>query len=242
MSYRLPSQPSEGDVGYGRDANWDNITANRQKFLQETGINPSDLVVPRQTHGNNIEVASRRDRGKGQPPEFQGFPDTDGLITREPDVAIGIIVADCVPILLYDPAQHAAGVLHAGWRGTVDQIARNGVEAMQLHFGTLPENILAGIGPSIGPCCYEVGDEVIDRWMSTSVPEQHRAVVNKQPRSHFDLWKANQQILVDCGVPEHQIEIAMLCTACSNGKFFSHRVATSGNRPRGRMMMVAQLQ
>jgi copper oxidase (laccase) domain-containing protein len=112
---------------------------------------------------------------------------------------------------------------------------------MEHEFGSRPDSLVVGIGPSIGPCCYEVGDEVIEAWESAGVPGWEAARVEKEPRAHFDLWTANRQTLHRAGVPEGQIEVAGLCTRCNGERFFSHRAAMAGERPRGRMIMVAQL-
>ncbi|MEZ4521189.1 MAG: peptidoglycan editing factor PgeF [Thermomicrobiales bacterium] len=241
MSMRDASLPSEGDIAFARGTISEHISANRTAFLESASFDPAALTLGRQVHGANVRVAGSSDRGRGQPPEFEGFPETDGLITNAPEVALGTIVADCTPILLYDPQQHAIGLLHAGWRGTVSGIARVGVERMVEMFGSHPEVIRAGIGPSIGPCCYEVGNEVIDLWRKSTAEHWERAVVEKCPRPHFDLWSANRLILEQAGIASDHIEVANRCTRCDAAHFFSHRAAMAGERARGRMIMVAQL-
>ncbi len=241
MSLRRPELPSEGDIAYARDTNYEHIGKNRKPFLRAAGFAPSALTMGRQVHGNGVSVVTRADRGRGQPPEFDAIPDSDGLTTTCAELALGIIVADCVPILLYDPGRHALAVVHAGWRGTVKHIARRAVELMEREFGSTPAALLAGIGPSIGPCCYEVGHEVIEAWSEASVPHWEVARIQRSPRAHFDLWEANRQILIQAGILKDRIEIAGLCTRCVSERFFSHRAAMARERQRGRMIMVAQL-
>lgn len=241
MSERRPEAPSEGDIAYARDTNADHISRNRAEFLRSAGIDPAALTLGRQVHGSRVSVVTSTDRGRGQPPEFGAVPDSDGLITTSTDVALGTIVADCAPLLLYDTRQHALGLVHAGWRGTVGGIARNAVEAMDDAFGSRPADLRVGIGPSIGPCCYEVGPDVVDAWMETALPDAVSAVLRSEPRPHFDLWRANLLMLTNAGIPESNIESSGICTRCESGRFFSHRAAMAGERARGRMIMVAQL-
>ncbi len=241
MSRRRSDAPSEGDVGYARDTITEHITANRSAFLDAAGFALADVVLGRQVHGETVSLVEEADRGRGQPPGFDAIPATDGLVTASPSVAPAIIVADCVPVLLYDPTQHALGVVHAGWRGTVAGIAARAVAKLTQEFGTNPADIRAGIGPSIGVCCYEVGNEVIDAWEARGVVESASAWEERQPRPHFDLSTANELLLEQAGVPAANIETARICTRCHGDDWFSHRAAMAGERPRGRMIMVAQL-
>ena len=159
----------------------------------------------------------------------------DGMVTARPGLALGIQVADCVPLLLFDPRQRVVAALHAGWRGTVARIAATGVRAMSAEFGSRPEDLLAAIGPSIGPCCYQVGEELIDRvGPASELLHQHPDGV------HFDLWEASRQQLAEAGV--RSISVLGLCTACSRAgerrRFFSHR-ADAGHT--GRAMGVVAI-
>ena len=242
MSQRRIGAPSEGDVAFAPNTVFDDISANRYDFLRSAGFDPAALTLGRQVHGDAVEIVGASDGGRGQPPDFDTVGDCDGLITASPDIALGIIVADCVPILIYDPTNRVVSTVHAGWRGTVLGIAGVAVRRMQAAFGSQPNALIAGIGPSIGPCCYEVGDEVIDAWINSSVTGWPHAIVERQPRSHLDLWRANQLVLETFGVPAAQIELAGICTRCATNMYFSHRAAMAGERPRGRMIMVAQIK
>jgi len=241
MSQRSPDAPSEGDVGYTRNSNADEISDNRARFMAAADIDPAHLTLGRQVHGDRVQLVMAGDRGRGSPPEFDAFPETDALITRSRDVALGIFVADCTPIVLYDPVHHALGVVHAGWRGTVANIAGAAVANMAAEFGSQAADLFAGIGPSIGPCCYEVGAEVIDAWRSARVDGWEAARVERCPRPHFDLWQANRLNLLAAGLDGDRIETAGICTRCAGGCYFSHRAAVAGERAGGRMIMVAQL-
>ena len=240
MSQRRFDSPSEGDIAYARDTIERHISSNRSAFLREAGFDLPALTLGRQIHGNGVRVVTSEDRGRGQPPTFDAIPNADGLVTKDADVALGTIVADCVPILLYDPVQRAIGVVHAGWRGTVGRIGEVAVTVMDEAFSSRPSDLWAGIGPSIGPCCYEVGDEVVDEWLASGIADAKRAIVSRSPRSHLDLWTANRMTLERAGIQTHQIEAPGICTRCDR-RYFSHRAWTAGERPRGRMIMVAQL-
>ncbi len=239
MSGRRPGDGHDGDVGHGRGTTPEVIEANRTAFLDAVAIAPDALTVGRQTHGTRVEVVDAVSRGRGRFPEFDGFPATDGLVTADPTVALGVIVADCVPIVIYDPVAHAVGVVHAGWRGTVGGIAVEAVETMKRAFGSNPADLIAGIGPSIGPCCYQVGDDVIEAWNASELDRTGAAVC--AGGTHFDLWSANRIALAAAGVDERRVEISGVCVRCQIERYFSYRAAGSGAATAGRMLMVAQL-
>lgn len=241
MSGRVPDAAAEGDLGHGPNTDDRVIEANRAAFVEAAGFAMSDLVISRQTHGTRVEVVSAEHRGRGLFPAFDGFPATDAMVTNDPTVALGTIVADCVPILLYDRRQHAIGLAHAGWRGTIAGIAAEAVRTMTVAFGTDPADIVAGIGPSIGPCCYEVGDEVIAAWRGAQTTDQDRAIVKAGARYHFDLWAANWLVLRQAGVPGRQIEYSAQCVRCEHDRFFSYRATRQIGMAPGRNLMIAQL-
>lgn len=242
LSGRVVDRPFEGDVGHGRGTVAYDIERNRAAFLQELGVSGDALTLGRQTHGARVHVVAPCDRGKGRFPAFDGFPETDALATNHLEIAVGVIVADCVPILLYDPEHHALAVVHAGWRGTVSGIVAHSVQEMERAYGTNPSALLAGIGPSIGPCCYEVGGEVIAAWRQRAGVTGDDAVRRVKSSYHFDLWAANREVLTASGVPEDRIEVSGVCVRCTIERYFSYRASGQGAAQAGRMLMVAQLQ
>lgn len=145
----------------------------------------------------------------------------DGIVSDTPELTLVMRFADCVPLLIFDPVTNSAGMAHAGWLGTVRKIAERLVLAMQQRFGARPSDLLAGIGPSIGPDHYPVGPEVIEQVKEAMGPdaEQHLAPVNGA--THFNLWSANRSQLEGCGV--RSIELAGICTACHLEDWYSHR-------------------
>lgn len=144
----------------------------------------------------------------------------DALVTDRPGVSLYLRFADCVPILLYDPRRRAVGIVHAGWRGTVLGAAQSAVAAMARALGSRPEDIRAGIGPSIGPCHYAVGPEVVAQ-VHTAFPGPDGLLRQRDGQTFFDLWSANRRALHEAGVQE--IESAGLCTVCHPQDWYSHR-------------------
>jgi YfiH family protein len=241
MSGRLNGAPVDGDVGHGPNTIPEVIEANRLAFVTDAGFSIDDLVIGRQTHSTNVAVVTAADRGRGLFPKFDGFPATDAMVTADPAVALGVIVADCVPVLLYDRRRHALGLAHAGWRGAVGAIAAATLQAMSEAYGTDPADIVAGIGPSIGPCCYEVGAEVIEAWTAAGLPDWRDAVRRGVSGYHFDLWSANRQALRQAGVDDRRIVDSAICVRCRPDRFFSYRATKQITAAPGRNLMIAQL-
>jgi polyphenol oxidase len=234
------------------------VERNRAAFLLELGAisgkKPWPIVTLRQIHSDLIHCVA-------------GLPKKplvgDGLITRRPGVLLAIQTADCLPVILVDTKQRAVGVFHAGWRGTVRRIVEKGVGEMCRHFGTLPGNIKAAIGPGIHDCCYEVGPEVHQRFESQFAyagdlfreTKESDPVREKYPllflsarapghselptRIFLDLVEANRRQLIDAGVSPRNISASPLCTACRPDLLFSYRAEKGVT---GRMMGVAGVE
>jgi polyphenol oxidase len=149
------------------------------------------------------------------------YQKADILLTDNPRVTLFMRFADCTPVLLYDPKKHAIGIVHSGWLGTVRGAARAAVEAMQERYASNPADILAAIGPAIGPDHYEIGADVIAQVKEAFGSDAGSLLPTHGESVHFDLWKANQLTLAGAGV--QQVEIAGICTACHTSDWFSHR-------------------
>lgn len=200
-------------VGEGKDK----VLESRAKFLGSVGgLSEGDVVEARQIHGNHVKVVGEKEKG-------HLILETDALITNTLGVALLIKIADCVPILLVDTRKKAVGVVHAGWRGTVQEITRLAVNHTEDHFGTNPQDLVVGIGPSIGPCCYEVDAPVIEQFRSKFKYADKLFSKQKNVHAHLDLWEANKIQLIEAGVKEHNIEIAGICTFDNSDMFFSER-------------------
>ena len=203
------------------------VEANYRRLAGALGVCREDLTTTWQVHGSRILRAGESDRGRM-------IDKADGIITDVPDVPLIQRYADCTPLLVYDPRHHAAGLAHAGWRGTVAGVATSLVRAMREAFGSDPADLLAVVGPAIGPCCYEVGPEVVGAvrrslppaWPLLSVPRSNGETVGDldsavHGRLHFDLWEANRRQLAVAGVG--RVEVAQVCTRCQRDVYFSHR-------------------
>jgi len=192
-------------------------------IAKSIGLRSQRLIRVRQEHGRNI-VVIRRSRSHSIMP--YGTIGADAIVTDDPMIALGVRVADCVPILLCDPSTRTVGIVHAGWRGTSAGIAREVVCSMRDEFCVKPHEIIAVIGPSIGPCCYEVGEEVYKIFISagyTKATLEKWFSWGKGTRCRLDLWRANRDQLVSLGVSDDRIHIAGLCTSERIDLFYSHR-------------------
>jgi len=206
-------------VGDRREA----VFANRRRLAMALAIPIERWVKPRMVHGSNCLVVGAAEADLGLGLVDKSSLEADALLTAEPEVYLFLTVADCVPVLLHDPVRGVVGLAHAGWKGTVAGVARKAVAKAQAVFGSRPADVLVGIGPSIGPCCYEVGAEVA-RAAARAFPGCKGLLHEKEGgRVHLDLWRANAYQLEEMGVPAANIEIAGLCTACRTDLFFSHR-------------------
>jgi polyphenol oxidase len=188
---------------------------NRENLAAVLEISAEQLVFPRQTHTSCVT-------------EIYGLPEeeleeTDALVTNQPGICLCIQTADCVPILLFDPKQNAVAAIHAGWRGTVKEIVREAIQKLKSSFHSSPSDILAIIGPSIGPDIYEVGNEVVEA-VRKNIPYAKKTLIkNSSGKFHLNLWEANRQVLLDCNVSLEKIEILGECTFQKSEKYFSAR-------------------
>jgi YfiH family protein len=230
-----------------------NVRENRRRAAAALGAAPADFVFAAQVHGRRAEVVSAADRGRGTLAAGDAAGPTDALVTATPGTVLAILVADCVPIVLYDPAAHVLACVHAGWRGTVARTAQAALAAM-CSLGTRPEDVIAGIGPSVAAGSYRVGEEVAAAARDAFGEEaagaaqddsgqQAQALLCPAPTGGpgqwlFDLPAANRHILRAAGVPDGQIHVAATPTGPDPGLFFSHRA----ERPCGRFALAARLE
>lgn len=168
------------------------------------------------------------DAGKGVTKE-PDYEEIDGLITNEPGLILCTSFADCVPLYFVDPKKQAIGLAHSGWRGTVNRMGARLIEEMKRQFGSNPGDLLVAVGPSICVDCYEVGEDVAGEFQK-AFPDTVVLQKGKQEGKYqLDLWKANEQLLLDAGIRKEHLEITDLCTCCNQELLFSHR-ASHGQR------------
>jgi YfiH family protein len=192
------------------------VAQNFQKACEVLDISPDQTVSCHLTHSADIFTVNRTSRRR-----VMGYG--DGMITSEPGIFLAMRFGDCTPLIFFDPRRPAIGVTHAGWRGTMKNAAGATVKAMVSQLGCRTEDVMAVIGPAIGPCCYEVGPDVMAAAeQAFSQPDNLFIRRNgRSDRAQFDMWEANQHQLADSGV--RQIIQSNLCTACRTDLFFSHR-------------------
>ena len=195
------------------------VEGNRSILTRAFGVTVEQLVTVTQVHGTDLLVIDAPN------PDYAYFQkvEADGIITNQPGVMIGVCVADCVPVLLLDPVKGVTAALHAGWKGTAAGICRKGVEAFTALFDSDPRDILAAVGPGIGPCCYEVDAPVAEAFRRGGIPWDEVATIKDVGRWQLDLARANACQLVEAGVAERHIETAGQCVACLPQTFFSYR-------------------
>ncbi len=213
----------------------ENVEQNKVILGQAMKINPARIFLANQVHGDQVLVL---DEYPDENPSNYYYLDYDAIITQKKGIAIGVLTADCLPIMLYDPVREVIGIVHAGWRGTCLNIVGNVVSKLRNLFGVQLEDLLVGLGPSIGPCCYSVDIKVVrsiknstNRWKEFIKPL-------KANRYSMDLVALNIHQLLEAGIPKENILRINACTACNSKVFFSHR-ASKGKT--GRQLSFIQL-
>ncbi|HEX8968939.1 MAG TPA: peptidoglycan editing factor PgeF [Chloroflexota bacterium] len=209
------------NVSYSVGDSADNVDENLKRVGESVGLRREDLFAAYQVHGRGVTAVDA-----DSPPR----PRCDVLMTRSRDRALMLRFADCTPVLLADPKRKAVAAVHAGWRGSASRAVTAAVSALVEAYASDPRDLLAGIGPAIGPCCYEVGGDVVAAFADRP------GLINN---GRLDLWEANRQELVDAGLPPEHIELAGICTRCHSDRFFSHRA--NGGQPAGRFAAVIRL-
>lgn len=195
-----------------------NIVANRHKLSRLlNNTEPLHYIVANQTHSDNIKIITHKET-KGWKSLSDAIEDCDALITDVKGVVLNILTADCVPILLYDKDKEVVAAVHAGWKGTKAQIVSKTVQKMTDIYDCDPKDIIAGVAPSIGRCCYEVGEDVAAHFFD--MPE---CFISKGEKYMLDLPFINKQQLLAVGLQEENIEMSHTCTACDVERFFSYR-------------------
>ena len=206
----------------------ENILKNYELFTDAVGIRLEDVVIGNLNHGNNVRVATRNDAGCGILKPFN-YINVDALVTNEPNLAITVTCADCVPVFFVDPIKKAIGIAHSGWKGTAQEISAKVVEKMVEEYGCKPEDIYAGVGPCIGMCCYEVSRDVFEEFLEFDYLDDAWYFEKDDDKFDLDLSRIIFGTLAYSGIlPEH-ISISGLCTCCNNDVLFSHR-AQKGKR------------
>lgn len=215
-------------VSIGDAPEW--VHENRVRSLAPAGLGPKQMAIAGLVHGADVALVTE---------PATPVPEVDGLVTERQGLALVVTAADCVPVYLVDPVSPAIGLVHAGWRGTVARAASAAVQRLAAAFGSAPARLWAVVGPSIGPCCYEVDRHVTEplRERFGSAAERCLRPGARPDRWMLDLWEANRADLLAAGLPPEQIQVAGACTSCRVDRFFSHR-AEQGQAGRGAAVLV----
>lgn len=202
-----------GTVGDERD----NVRQNRYLSFEAVGRSPLSMFDVWQVHSADVVIVNKPHVEYKFPPEFKA----DAMLTDNPEVSLYMRFADCTPLFLYDTYKKVVGIVHAGWQGTVKRAVGQAVITMSAAYGSKPEDIVAAIGPSIGPDHYEVKGDVIEQVEYAFGGRSKELLQNKNGKVYFNLWEANKITLEEQGV--ERVEVAGICTACEHEDWFSHR-------------------
>ncbi|NLL79860.1 MAG: peptidoglycan editing factor PgeF [Clostridiales bacterium] len=230
---------SSMNLSYTRGDQKENVDENFKRIAAVLRRSCQDIVCSDQTHTTNVRTVIRADGGKGIL-IAKDYTDVDGLITNEPGIVLATFYADCVPLFFVDPVRGAIGLSHSGWRGTVGKMGAVTLKRMEEEYGTDPADVIAAIGPSICQECYEVSKDVAEIFTEVFSSKSMEAkcgthLVKKilldkgNGKFQLDLWKANELILREAGIPKEQISVTDICTCCNPDYLFSHR-ASHGKR------------
>lgn len=203
------------------------VEENHRRAFAALGLLRDQVVSPYQVHSDHVRLVGTAHTGTTQPA-------TDGLLTTTPRVALLLRFADCVPLLLYDPARRVVGLVHAGWRGAVAGVVPAAVTAFQRHAGSRPSDLWAGIGPAIGPCCFEVGSEM--EAPVRACPGGAEALHERRGSLYLDLPGLVSAQLAAAGIAE--VERSALCTACNTEEWFSYRAERGRTGRFGALVML----
>ena len=206
------------------------VRENFRRMANAIGVEAESLVFAAQTHTTNVRKVTAEDKGKGivYPLDYQ---DVDGLITNERGLCLTTFYADCVPLFFVDTVHKAIGLSHSGWRGTVVRMGRATLRSMKEEYGTEPKDVIAAVGPSICQDCYEVSEDVIEKFKEAFDKKHWDELFYQKENKKYqlNLWKANEIILLEAGVQKENIAVTNVCTNCNSDLLFSHR-ATKGQR------------
>jgi len=214
----------------------DKIIENYKIICRALNLNFENLVISSQTHDAEIRCVTEEDRGKGiiKARDYDGI---DGLITNIPGIPLVTLYADCVPLFFMDPVKRVVGLAHAGWKGTVKGIGQKMIQKFVDIYGSSKSDILVGVGPSIGQCCFEVESDVVNKFVKI-ISNDNSIKDMGNGKYMMDLWDINKEILIQSGIDKRNIVVTDVCTKCNKDILFSHR---GHNGKRGGMAAIIQL-
>jgi polyphenol oxidase len=213
------------------------VEQNRTLVAESFFIDRTRLIFPTQTHGDKVVKIDQTFLEKSEDEQNIVLNGVDALITDVPGVCLCILTADCASIMVFDPVIKAIGIVHAGWRGTLNKIVTKTIASMSHHFGSDPTDLLVGIGPCISLNAFEVGEEVASAFMNSFSDTEGIVIRNPiWPKPHVDIKKANTALLINYGILKEHIEISGSCTFSSPNIFYSARKNSGGRFSAGIML------
>lgn len=220
------------NLGFNRGDSDENVHKNFSLMADALGVDKDRMCLSQQTHTTNVRVMTEADAGNGIIRPLP-YTDVDGMITDVKGMTLVTFYADCVPLYFYDPVKQVIGLSHSGWKGTVGKIGLNTIRLMQDTYGCDVQDILCCIGPSICRDCYEVSADVAERFKVSFGAEKvvetgmlRKSVMHPEDDDKYmlDLWKANELVFLEAGIPSENIEVTDYCTHCKPDLFYSHRI------------------
>lgn len=226
------------NLGLKSDDDKENVMTNFKRISEAFNVPMDKMVLSDQVHGTNIKIVTEEDAGKGLVKQ-KDYKEVDGLLTDVKGIMLITFYADCVPLFFLDRIKKVIGVAHAGWKGTVARIGEKMIDKMQETYNSNLEDILIGIGPSIGSCCYSVREDVYNKFKENKFNTKDIFIKESTEVWKLDLWKANRQVFIEKGIRNENITLSDQCTSCNNKEFFSYR---RDKGKTGRMAALIQLK
>lgn len=203
---------------------------NQKNILEDLSdllnIKRDKIYTVSQVHGTDIEII------KDQNPFDISKKPKDGLVTNKENIVLATYHADCVPIYFYDKVKKVIGIAHSGWKGTLNNISKTMIDVFKKHFNSDLDDIIFAIGPAIGPCCYEIGEDV-EHLFREKFPDIEDIVLTRDKKMYLDLWKINKINLLNSGIKEENIIESKFCTSCNNDVLYSYRKENTKDRMLG---------
>lgn len=225
------SQGAYGEFNINRFCgdNEECISKNLEALSRTLGISGNAVIMPHQTHGTEVRLIAKDFLTLPQQVKDMVLEGVDALITDVKNICIGVSTADCIPIIIYDPAHHAAAAVHAGWRGTVQRIVLKSIDTIHIAYGSRPEELQAVIGPGISLGAFEVGDEVYSEFAEAGF--DMAAICRREDKWHIDLKECNRRQLCTSGIADSNITVSPICTYTDYADYFSaRRLGTASGR------------
>lgn len=232
------SNPAPLNLGLHVGDNRDRVLHSRAEVCQRLDVDPHRLVSAHQVHEDNVYIADEKDAGKGALEYSDAIPETDALITATENLPLTVFTADCLPIFIHDPVHRTIGLVHAGWRGSLLGIAPKTIETMARAFSTEASDCWAAVGPSIGPCCYEVSEALREDFCAAFAFGPEISQPLSDGKYSLDLWKTTLLQLLDAGIRREKIILPGTCSCCRADRYFSHRRHGPGTGRTMSLMMI----